>query len=239
MLMLLAAVGLAVGAGTALVAQRLSVRATPPQVVVAMTPPPTGSYETFTSPTPIPANERFTTAKPAQLTPAPTQPPTPVPPTPRPPTPKPAPTAGPTTVQRTLVPTTASPAANAGVALEGPPTPYAASAQGQPSPSIVSLAEQFVREYLHALDRGDTATAYAYLGGKPGEPGIVAQEAPLAKNGNLRVLSLEATADGTASAIVHARLESQGLHYKATYYVEPFDRGPHDLVIEHVDLQQE
>lgn len=108
-----------------------------------------------------------------------------------------------------------------------------------PTPSIVVTAEQFVRAYLRALDRGDTAAAYTYLGGEPGEPGIVAQEAPLAKGGGLHVLSLEATPDGASSAIVRARLESRGLRYRATYYIEPFMHGPHELVIEHVDLQQE
>ncbi len=119
--------------------------------------------------------------------------------------------------------------------------PIAAVAQmtTAPTPSIVVTAEQFVRAYLRALDRGDTGAAYSYLGGQPGEPGIVAQEAPLAKGGGLHILALEATPDGTSSAIVRARLESRGLRYRATYYIEPFVHGPHDLVIEHVDLQQE
>ncbi|HVA36192.1 MAG TPA: hypothetical protein VNJ51_01125 [Candidatus Dormibacteraeota bacterium] len=243
LILVLAAIGLGIGSGTALVAQRLAARPSPsPQVVVAMTPPPAGSFETVAPSTPIPANMRFSTAKPAQLTPAPTLPPTPVPTAP----PTPTPTPEPTDAQALVVPTpytatprpapTASPAARHAAqrqtALLPMPTPA-------PKPPITIVAEQFVREYLRALDRGDMTRAYAYLGATPGEPGIVAQEAPLAKDGRLHVLSLHATPDGIASAIVHARLESRGLRYKATYYIEPFIDGPHDLVIEHVDLQQE
>ncbi|TAM58613.1 hypothetical protein EPN52_10175 [bacterium] len=245
----LIAVGLAIGGGTALIANHLAAKpATTPQVVVAMTPPPTGSYQT-SIPTAVPASRRFSTAKPEQMTPAPTLPPTPEPP---------APLASPARQSATVTPlaTPVAPAQPFAAASTAPqpvaartpaaraartiaPGPLALALTPSPAASIVPVAEQFVREYLRALDRGDAAGAYAYLGGKPGEPGIVAQEEPLAKGGGLRVLSLAATPDGISSAVVHARLESRGVRYRATYYIEPFMNGPHDLVIEHVDLQQE
>lgn len=241
--MLLPIGGLAIGGGTAWVAQHLTPHASPPpQVVVAMTPPPEGSYATVAPSTPLPEKLRFSTAKPAQLTPAPTVPPTPEPATPRPrpsvATPEQTATepALPEPTPYTAAAQPVSPATNAATAAAATVPAYPTPT---PTPSIALVAEQFVREYLSALNRGDQATAYAYLGGKPGDNGIVAREAPLAKGGSLRVLSLRATPDGTSSAVVHARLESQGLRYRATYYVEPFIDGPHELVIEHVDLRQE
>ncbi|TAM74643.1 hypothetical protein EPN44_10605 [bacterium] len=243
---LLIGAGLAIGGGTALIANRIVSRpASTPTVVVAMTPPPVGSYQTPRPATPIPVDRRFSTARPAQMTPEPAPPPTPLP-APAP-TPRETPTAAPTIAEETSAPQ--APLVEVSAAGARPASTRAARTIAQtaaiaqmtsaPTPSIVVVAEQFVRAYLRALDRGDTAAAYTYLGGKPGEPGIVAQEAPLAKGGGLHVLSLEATPDGTASAIVRARLESRGLRYQATYYIEPFMHGPHDLVIEHVDLQKE
>lgn len=174
-------------------------------------------------------------------TPSPTPSPSPAPPSPsakaagpESPSPQPhasvpAPAAAPTAVQpspspaplktpaRTLTPS--SPPAKA--------TPRAAAAEG-PIVDARTPAEagavRLVRTYLAAIANGDLATAYAALGGAPGDKGLATNEEEFMDR-KARLLRIHASQRGEASATVEVEIASSKGNYYATFRVEPGERG--------------
>jgi hypothetical protein len=184
--------------------------------------PPRTAAPVTAAPTAAPA--ALESATPSSAT-TPVSPPTPVPAAAATATPVPAPSRTPAatpSIRPTLRP---SPTPSAVPAPTAKPATAPPIVGGQPL-QITGSAPKVVQRYIDALVRGDEASAYAALGGAPGDAGLTLSEEAFI-DPNARVASLKTTPVSPMEAQVDAEITSGRGTYVATYRVRFGPKGPY------------
>jgi hypothetical protein len=186
-----------------------------PVAIATLAPPHTA--EPTEAPTPTPDPSPSETAAPSP-SPSPRRSPTPAPTATPAATPAATATPVPTPVATVRPTPRPVPAATARPVVVAAPATAPPIVGGEPL-SITSSAPAVVRRYLGSLISGDETSAYAALGGAPGDAGLTLSEESFL-DPNAKIDSIKTTPVSPMEAQVDAEITSAKGTYEATYRVK-------------------